>query len=95
MNKADPTYTANGGSELVRTGASVYTHETYTAQTISWGTSSVASYVDKQIPEFPSGGTDARSSLNAAYNALKKPTRMKRKHIKRRGVNPSSAISFS
>lgn len=72
LNKADPTYTANGGSELVRTGASVYTHETYAAQPISWGTGSVASYVDKQIPEFPSGGTDARSSLNAAYNALKK-----------------------
>lgn len=72
LNKADPTFTASGGSELVRTGASVYTHETYAAQAISWGTNSVVSYVDKQIPEFPSGGTDARSSLNAAYNALKK-----------------------
>jgi len=72
LNKADPTYTANGSSQLVRTGASVYTHETYAAQPLSWGTSSVVSYVDKQIPEFPTGGTDARSSLNAAYNALKK-----------------------
>ena len=72
LNKADPTYTANGGSELVRTGASVYTHETYAAQPINWGTSGVVSYVDKQIPEFPTGGTDARSSLNAAYSALKK-----------------------
>lgn len=72
LNKADPTYTASGGSQLVRTGASVYTHETYAAQAISWGTNSVVSYVDKQIPEFPTGGTDARSSLNAAYNALKK-----------------------
>ncbi len=71
LNKADPTYTANG-SELVRTGASVYTHETYAAQSISWGTGSVVNYVDKQIPEFPTGGTDARSSLTAAYNALKK-----------------------
>jgi Flp pilus assembly protein TadG len=72
LNKADPTYTASGGSELVRTGASVYTHETYPAQAINWGTSGVVSYVDKQIPEFPSGGTDATSGLNAAYNALKK-----------------------
>ncbi|EKJ93957.1 pilus assembly protein TadG-related protein [Rhizobium pusense] len=72
LNKADPTYTANGSSQLVRTGASVYTHETYAVQPLSWGTSSVVSYVDKQIPEFPTGGTDARSSLNAAYNALKK-----------------------
>nr|WP_281038709.1 TadE/TadG family type IV pilus assembly protein [Rhizobium sp. AN70] len=71
LNKADPTYTAIGGSQLVRTGASVYTHETYAAQPITWGTSGIVSYVDKQIPEFPSGGTDARSSLNAAYNALK------------------------
>ncbi|MGQ8631265.1 vWA domain-containing protein [Agrobacterium sp. DKPNP3] len=71
LNKADPTYTANGGSELVRTGASVYTHETYPAQPLSWGTNSVVTYVDKQIPEFPTGGTDARSSLTAAYNALK------------------------
>ncbi|KJF72502.1 TadE/TadG family type IV pilus assembly protein [Agrobacterium arsenijevicii] len=72
LNKADPTYTANGGSELVRTGASVYTHESYPSQTINWGTNSVVSYVDKQIPEFPSGGTDATSGLNAAYTALKK-----------------------
>ncbi len=72
LNKADPTYTANGGSQLVRTGASVYTHETYPAQAITWGTNSIVTYVDKQIPEFPTGGTDARSSLNAAYNALKK-----------------------
>ncbi|MBP2613843.1 vWA domain-containing protein [Agrobacterium pusense] len=72
LNKADPTYTANGSSQLVRTGASVYTHENYAVQPLSWGTSSVVSYVDKQIPEFPTGGTDARSSLNAAYNALKK-----------------------
>ncbi|MES5046788.1 TadE/TadG family type IV pilus assembly protein [Rhizobium nepotum] len=72
LNKADPTYTASGGSELVRTGASVYTHEAYPAQAINWGTSGVVSYVDKQIPEFPSGGTDATSGLNAAYNALKK-----------------------
>ncbi|MFK3780205.1 pilus assembly protein TadG-related protein [Agrobacterium sp. NPDC089420] len=72
LNKSDPTYTASGGSQLVRTGASVYTHETYAAQAVSWGTSGVVSYVDKQIPEFPTGGTDARSSLNAAYTALKK-----------------------
>ncbi|NSX92952.1 vWA domain-containing protein [Agrobacterium tumefaciens] len=72
LNKADPTYTASGGSQLVRTGASVYTHESYPAQSITWGTSSIVSYVDKQIPEFPTGGTDARSSLTAAYNALKK-----------------------
>ncbi|MCW0981117.1 pilus assembly protein TadG-related protein [Agrobacterium sp. BT-220-3] len=71
LNKADPTYTS-GGSELVRTGASVYTHEAYAAQPIGWGTSGVLNYVDKQIPEFPSGGTDATSGLNAAYNALKK-----------------------
>ncbi|HBT70489.1 MAG TPA: hypothetical protein DEB63_22480 [Agrobacterium sp.] len=72
LNKADPTYTASGGSELVRTGASVYTHESYAAQALNWGTSGVVSYVDKQIPEFPTGGTDATSGLNAAYNALKK-----------------------
>ncbi|CVI22328.1 conserved hypothetical protein [Agrobacterium fabacearum CFBP 5771] len=82
LNKADPTYTANGGSELVRTGASVYTHETYAAQPITWGTSSIAIYVDKQIPEFPSGGTDARSSLNAAYNALKKANTVEAKEHK-------------
>lgn len=95
LNKADPTYTANGGSELVRTGASVYTHETYAAQSIGWGTSSVVSYVDKQIPEFPTGGTDARSSLTAAYNALKKPILTKRNTTKTKAVNPSNAISSS
>lgn len=85
LKKADPTYTANGGSDLVRTGASVYTHETYAAQSIGWGTSGVASYVDKQIPEFPSGGTDARSSLNAAYNALKKANPDEAKYHKEKG----------
>jgi len=72
LNKADPTYTSNGGSQLVRTGASVYTHESYPAQAITWGTSSIVSYIDKYIPEFPQGGTDATSGLDAAYNALKK-----------------------
>ncbi|MBO9653297.1 pilus assembly protein TadG-related protein [Agrobacterium sp. SOY23] len=85
LNKADPTYTASGGSELVRTGASVYTHESYNAQPIGWGTSGVVSYVDKQIPEFPSGGTDARSSLNAAYNALKKANPDEAKYHKDQG----------
>ena len=72
LNKADPTSALSGGSQLVRTGASVYTHESYAAQAINWGTSGVVSYVDKNIPEFPSGGTDATSGLNAAYAALKK-----------------------
>ncbi|KJF69676.1 vWA domain-containing protein [Rhizobium nepotum] len=72
LKTADPTHTADGGSQLVRTGASVYTHEAYTSQAISWGTSGIVSYVDKEIPEFPTGGTDATSGLDAAYNALKK-----------------------
>lgn len=72
LKTADPTHTADGGSELVRTGASVYTHEAYASQAISWGTSGIVRYVDKQIPEFPTGGTDATSGLDAAYNALKK-----------------------
>ncbi|MDA5633722.1 MULTISPECIES: vWA domain-containing protein [Rhizobium/Agrobacterium group] len=85
LNKADPTYTASGGSQLVRTGASVYTHETYPAQATNWGTSSVVTYVDKQIPEFPTGGTDARSSLTAAYNALKKSNPYEAKEHKDKG----------
>lgn len=72
LKEADPTSTASGGSQLVRTGASVYTHESYPTQAISWGTNGIVSYVDKQIPEFPTGGTDATSGLEAAYNALKK-----------------------
>ncbi|TMV21120.1 VWA domain-containing protein [Rhizobium sp. Td3] len=70
LNKADPTYTANG-SELVRTGAIAYEASPFAAQSMSWGTSSVNTYVGK-IPQYPTGGTDATKALTTAYDALKK-----------------------
>ncbi len=63
LNKADAK------STLVRVGASAYTHETFQASPINWGTTNAAKYV-AAIPSLPEGGTDANSSMTAAINAL-------------------------
>lgn len=67
LNKADTT------STLVRTGADAYTHETYKASPMAWGTSGVASYI-QALPSVPEGGTDANGAMQAAYDALKSAT---------------------
>lgn len=67
LNKADTT------STLVRTGADAYTHDTYKASPMAWGTSGVASYV-QALPSVPEGGTDANGAMQAAYDALKSAT---------------------
>ncbi|MGI2031092.1 VWA domain-containing protein [Rhizobium panacihumi] len=63
LNKADAK------STLVRVGASAYTHQTFKASPINWGTADAATYV-ADIPSIPEGGTDANSSMTAAINAL-------------------------
>lgn len=93
LNKADPTYTASG-SELVRTGAIAYEASPFAAQSMSWGTSSVNTYVGK-IPQYPTGGTDATKALTTAYDALKSPMLQRQNSIKTRVMSPSSATSFS
>jgi Flp pilus assembly protein TadG len=73
LNKADPTYSASAtpASTLVRTAAIGYDSKTYDPQKMGWGTKAVNTYV-QAIPQYPSGGTDARTGLKTAYDALKK-----------------------
>jgi Flp pilus assembly protein TadG/uncharacterized protein YegL len=65
LKRADPT------SELIRMGAVSYDDQTKSEQAISWGTTSVASYVTK-LPAVPAGGTDATGAMTKALDALKK-----------------------
>ncbi|MDS7594568.1 TadE/TadG family type IV pilus assembly protein [Agrobacterium tumefaciens] len=83
LNKADPTYTTSG-SELVRTGAIAYEAKAFTPQAMIWGTGSVNTYVN-QIPQFPTGGTDATAALTKAYDALKKSNPEEAKQHKAKG----------
>lgn len=73
LNKADPTYSAAAtpSSTLVRTAAIGYDSTTYDPQKLGWGTKAVNTYV-QAIPPYPEGGTDARTGLKTAYDALKK-----------------------
>jgi uncharacterized protein YegL len=64
LKKADPT------SELIRMGAVSYDDQTKAEQAMSWGTTSVASYVTK-LPDIPAGGTDATGAMTKAFDALK------------------------
>ncbi|EUB97077.1 von Willebrand factor type A [Rhizobium sp. CF080] len=64
LKKADPN------SELIRVGADSYDDKTKTEQSIQWGTTAAASYVNN-LPAVPDGGTDASGAMTNAYNALK------------------------
>lgn len=64
FDKMDPS------SRLIRVGAVAYTHETYTPQAITWGTSAATTYVNA-IPDKPEGGTDSSGAMQIAYDALK------------------------
>lgn len=64
LKKADPN------SELIRVGADSYDDKTKAEQAISWGTTSVATYVSN-LPTKPDGGTDATGALANAFAALK------------------------
>ena len=64
LKKADP------GTELIRVGADSYDDKTKTEQSIAWGTTKVAAYVNA-LPAVPDGGTDATGALANAFNALK------------------------
>jgi Flp pilus assembly protein TadG/uncharacterized protein YegL len=67
LDKADPT------KELIRIGATSYTHETKTEEKMAWGTDEVADYVD-DLPNVPAGGTDASGAMDNAFKTLKKAT---------------------
>ncbi|MDH7809918.1 MULTISPECIES: vWA domain-containing protein [unclassified Rhizobium] len=70
LNQADPTY-QNGTSELVRLGAVAYNSNAFAAQAITWGTRTGQKYVT-DIPEYPTGGTDASAAMRTATAALVK-----------------------
>ena len=72
LNKADPSYKANGSpqSTLIRTAAIAYNNAAFSAQAMDWGTKKTNTYV-QQIPQYPSGGTDASAALKTAFDALK------------------------
>jgi len=65
LDNADPT------SELIRVGADSYTHQTMKEEKVAWGTGKVSDYVE-DLPDKPTGGTDASGAMTNALNALKK-----------------------
>jgi uncharacterized protein YegL len=64
LDKADPKKT------LVRVGAVSYTDSTQSPTDIAWGTTAAAKYVS-QLPDTPTGGTDASGAMQIAFDALK------------------------
>ncbi|HBF31255.1 MAG TPA: hypothetical protein DDW73_16800 [Rhizobium sp.] len=72
LNQADTTATANSTphSKVIRVGADAFNDQAFTEQSMDWGPQSALSYVNN-IPQFPTGGTDASTALTNAYNALK------------------------
>ncbi|MFK4767394.1 pilus assembly protein TadG-related protein [Rhizobium sp. ZW T2_16] len=72
LKKADSSISsANSTSTLVRVGAVSYTDETQKASSIAWGTAAASTYV-QNLPNVPTGGTDANGAMQLALDALKK-----------------------
>jgi Flp pilus assembly protein TadG len=71
LKKADPN------SELIRVGADSYDDQTKAEQPTAWGTTAVATYVNK-LPAVPEGGTDAIGAMTKAFAALKAANAMEK-----------------
>lgn len=56
--------------KLIRIGAVSYTDRTQKEEPLAWGTLKAAKYVS-DLPEVPTGGTDASGALELAFSALK------------------------
>lgn len=63
LKKADPS------SSYVRTGAVAYNASQFDAKPLNWGTHDALKYVE-DIPNFVTGGTDARDAFQTAADAL-------------------------
>ena len=63
LEKKDPNDT------IIRVGGVSFTEVMQTAQAITWGTSSLKTYVGS-LPSYPTGGTDMSGGMDLAYHTL-------------------------